>query len=201
MVVDPEAEFELLPVWAVNDWGAPMPQGAQHLASYSISFAPVANRVSPLASARGIAATPVNLASHLLTTRRRLEQRIDAIQQTGLMEHILYCDLCNEWPLRMWCPYFYGQDVDAAAAGGQGQALWSDEHSMNWLRATADITAAHPDLSVTTSLHLGRNEEQILAASEFCDFFEPHLWMANGDFYHRLGWTFSHKWDRSLNAR
>ena len=50
---------------------------------------------------------------------------LDAIQQAGLMEHILFCDLCNEWSLHIWCPFFYGKDKDAAAVAGQGQVHWS----------------------------------------------------------------------------
>jgi hypothetical protein len=45
-----------------------------------------------------------------------------------------------------------------------------------------------------TSIHpwVGDNDQKLPA---LCDFYEPHLWMSGGEFYHRLGWTFQHKWD------
>ena len=51
---------------------------------------------------------------------------------------------------------------------------------------------------MTTSLHPFYGlDEQFDQASQFCDFFEPHIWMAASDFYARVGWTFKHKWDNS----
>ena len=85
--------------------------------------------------------------------------------------------------------------MEAAAVMGAGQLQWYDDASMHWLRrATQSLRAAHPEISIATSVHpwVGDNDGKL---PEICDFYEPHIWMAGGEFYQRLGWTFQHKWD------
>ena len=151
IAVDPEAEFELLPVWGVNDWGAPMRCKVAHILRELLQFITACGE-------RGIA---VGLSSwfrrdtaeswrRLCTPKQHAAAWIvvlDAIQSAGLMEHILFCDLCNEWSLRVWSPFYYGKDMDAAAVTGDGQDHWSVERSMTWLQqATDQIRAVYPSV-------------------------------------------------------
>ena len=198
ILADPEAEFELIPVWGVNDWGSPMRCKVRRVLPELLQFIRACGQ-------RGIS---VGLSTwcrrdtteawrQLFSPERHAAAWIavlDGIRDAGLIEHIFYVDLCNEWPMQIWAPYFYGQDIDAAAASDYSPNTWFDERSLSWLRrATAVVRAAYPQLSVMTSIHPWGNDPAKIADS--CDFFEPHLWMANGDFYQRLGWTFNHKWD------
>ncbi|TVR44004.1 MAG: cellulase, partial [Planctomycetota bacterium] len=201
VLADPEGSHELLPVWAVNDWGAPMRCRVRRILPELIACIAACGE-------RGIA---VGLSSwfrrdtaeswRLLCTPQRLAAAwlavLDGIRDAGLLEHILYVDLCNEWPLPNWAPFLYGQD-EYDPQGKQIPSMdWQDARSLQWIAgASSVVRAAYPQLALTTSIHPWGADPA--PAAPHCDCFEPHLWIATGtDFYQRLGWTFQHKWDNS----
>ena len=189
------AEYELLPVWSVNDWGAPM--------RCRVRVLPALTEFIAACGARGIG---VGLSSWyrrdtgeswraLCTPERHAAswlKTLDAVREAGLMEHILYVDLCNEWPLRIWAPFYYGQDEEAAAAAGGDQHGWDHAKALAWMEeAMQCLRREYPELPLTFSTQMGGDWSQ----AAFCDFWDPHIWMAGGEFYHRLPYTFQHKFD------
>ena len=123
VLADGEAEYELLPVWSVCDWGVPMRCRVRAL--------PHLLEVIAARGRRGIAGglsswfrRDTTEAWRLLCTPGQHAAAwvavLDAIRDAGLVQYILYVDLCNEWPLRMWAPFVYGKDNDLEAIGATG---------------------------------------------------------------------------------
>jgi sugar phosphate isomerase/epimerase len=194
---DPAASHDLLPVWSVNDWGAPMRCRVQVMPALTDFIAACARRgIKVLLSSWFRRDTHeswrmlFNPAQHALAWNRTL----DLIEAAGLMDTILAVDICNEWPLPIWAPYVYGEDEDSAACTGPKSWTWDDPRALAWANETMDrIRQVRPELPLTFSTQMGGD----WGSAKACDFWEPHIWMAGGEFYQRLQWTFAHKFDYS----
>jgi hypothetical protein len=194
-----EPEWELIPVWSVNGWGAPMRCRVQVLPAL-LDFVEACAKRDIMVGLSSWFRRDTSEAWRLLSSPQRHADAwiatLSALGDAGLLDHILYVDLCNEWPTRIWAPFFSGQDIDAEAADGGGQANWYSDHSLDWLkRAATRIRAAYPELPLTVSVMPWQDKRA--DRLDFVDFYEPHLWMSGGEFYHRVGYTFQHFFDNS----
>ena len=182
---DPQRSWELVPCWSVHAWGAPSPTRVQ--------IQPHLNHFIELAGQRGIRVALSSWFREDATDQRKLiptPQRhaeiwtavLDQINDAGLLHNILFVDLCNEWPLPQWAPFFHGPP--------QGEA-WALEPSIHWMQtAIASVQRRFPNLPCCFSFT--GNFRQIPAADlPFMDLLEPHIWMATcSDFYQRIGYSF-----------
>jgi hypothetical protein len=102
-----------------------------------------------------------------------------SIEAKGLLQHVLYVDLCNEWPLDVWAP-FYPKGVKRASAEGA-----------RWMREPIEaLRRQFPQLdytfSFTSEYESWRDED-----NSMLDFLELHLWMTHfSDFYKRVGYNY-----------
>jgi len=201
---DPEATYELIPVWSVHSWGAPMRCEVQVFPALLEFMAKCRDRDIKVGLSSWYRRDTGESWKELFSGSRHAKswiKTLDLIRDAGLMDAVLYLDLCNEWPLNMWAPFLTGKDHNVAAVQGEaykpgnGGVNWWDDVSLNWLRdATAQVRDVYPDLPITTSVHPGIPDASPL---EFCDLLEPHIWMSGGEFYHRVGYSFQHKFDYS----
>jgi hypothetical protein len=113
------------------------------------------------------------------TARRHGEiwrRTLELIEGAGLLDQILYVDLCNEWPLKVWAPFFNN--------GKAGEDAWSAEASTAWMRESiALLKEAYSRMdfcfSFTTDLENWQGKDV-----SFLDLLEPHIWMVQkGDFF------------------
>jgi Sugar-binding cellulase-like len=175
--VDPSKSFDLIPVWDQHDWGSPT--------AVTVQVQPALNEFIRLAGERGVA---VSLSSWFRrdTTDARLLLRTPAdlarawnvtlrgIEAAGLLEHIWFVDLCNEWANPTWAPYLYDWSDDAKPESllrtGEVVRAWTAE-------ALAGVRAEFPGLPLCFSFsdQLASWREQDV--SDF-DLIEPHVWMA-----------------------
>lgn len=193
-----EAEYELLPVWSVNDWGAPMRCRIRVMPALTEFIAACGERGIKVGLSTWCRRDTSEAWRLLCTPEQHAEawlRTLALIGEADLLKHLLYLDFCNEWPMRVWAPFLYGRDGRAVAAPGGGDFQWSDGPSIQWMRASCErVRAEYPELPLTYSIHPWGGE---LVQMDFLDFYEPHLWMAPGDFYDRVNWTFQHKFDNS----
>jgi hypothetical protein len=175
VATDPSKEWTLIPVWSVEDWGSP--------ASNKIVIQPALNQFIAKCKERGI---KVGLSSWFrqdaddvrmkITTPEIMAEQwiktLEGIADDGLLDAILYVDLCNEWPGLFWAPYFKNTPPDLTWGG------WYTEPSLLWMKKSVEmVREAFPDTPLTYSFDA--NEEQLRAKDvSFLDFLEPHLWMA-----------------------
>lgn len=187
VAADPGREWELLPCWDQQVWGSP--------ALNRVVVQPHLNQFIEKCAERGL---KVGLSTWFREDRDDLRRNIptpealggiwkatlDTIAEAGLIDHILYVDLCNEFPLSVWALFFN--------APGQPQEM--PRHSPEcerWMRdSIAVVRAAYPQLdycfSFTTEYDTWREQNV-----SYFDLLELHLWMAQAsDFYERVGYHY-----------
>jgi hypothetical protein len=180
--LDPRREWDILPCWNQQDWGAP--------ALVRVQVQPALNQFIRACAAREI---KVGLSTWFredrannriaLTTPERLgrawAKTLDTIAADGLLEHLLYVDLCNEFPLDVWAPFFPARTARHSPEG------------VRWMRdAIAVVRAAHPGIPLTFSF---TSEYDTWAQEDVSmhDFLELHCWMTHWtDFYEKVGYHY-----------
>ncbi len=177
----PDREWELLPEWSVQVWGAP--------ARCRVRVQPHLNAFIAKCAERGLA---VGLSTWFRQDLDNTRMNIHTPQDLGevwkqalgtidakLRENILYVDLCNEFPLQVWAPFLRG-DVRRETPEGT-----------RWMRdAIAVVRPAYPEFDYTFSFtsELDTWKRQDVS---FLDFLEPHLWMTSfSDFYKQVGYNY-----------
>jgi hypothetical protein len=180
--VDPGREWELLPCWNQQDWGAP--------ALVRVQVQPALNQFIRACATRGLR---VGLSTWFREDRANSRMRLrspdllgtawkrtlDTVAADGLLEHLLYVDLCNEFPLDVWAPFFPAGTPRRSPEG------------LRWMRdAIAVVRAAHPGIPVTfsfTSEYDTWRQEDV----SMHDFLELHCWMTHWtDFYTQIGYNY-----------
>jgi hypothetical protein len=187
LAVDTDAEWELTPWWDCHDWGNPLPVRAR-------PWPALADFVGRCRS-RGIA---VGLSTWFQgdTTEARLRlqspadhaavwaRTLDLLEGQGLLDGLLYVDMCNEWPHPNWARFFKDQPAGAVYDD------WSTEPAMAWMRAA--VEALRPNsrgLPLTFSML--PNKRWARRDLDFLDFLAPHIWMAQAsDYYERFGYDY-----------
>lgn len=185
---DPSREWLLLPVWYANDWGSPY--------KIRVQLAPALTDFIALCRRKGVKValsswfredadnvrmgldTPENMARCWLDTLRMIDE-------AGLMDTILYVDLCNEFPGDFWAPYFRNDPP------WMTWSCWHTEAAMTYMRTALELVrSAWPRLPLCFSFD-GDNTHHYREQDLSCfDLAEHHIWMTklNGQqFYQEVG--------------
>lgn len=108
------------------------------------------------------------------------------VRDAGLMDAILYVDLCNEFPNAKWAPYLYGTDQALPE-------LLTTPRIRKWMAESIELLRAEfPDLDYTFS----QSDQFRLWFDQdvsMLDFLEPHIWMNNpscSSFNAEIGYSF-----------
>ena len=124
---------------------------------------------------------------------------LDAIKAAGLIDALLYVDMCNEWPLDVWAPFF---------TPNTDQGSWQAEPSRDYMqRATTALRAHYPDLPLVFSATWGEVEQYLDYDLPYLDLFEQHIWAVgqnDGEFYKLVDYNyerFSSKGYRNLSLK
>jgi hypothetical protein len=108
------------------------------------------------------------------------------IKAAGLMDSILYVDLCNEWPLDAWCPWF--------TAVPKGTDVWKSPASLVYLnKALSIVHKEFLDLPLCFSFFNDRVEDYLDQPMSEFDLFEHHIWMVqqnDTEFYKAFGYEY-----------
>ena len=174
--VNPTKEWVLDEVWNQQDWGSPD--------RIKVQVQPALNEFIRKCGERDIRVglsswyrTDTTHQEMTVTTPEIMAQRwintLKTIDDAGLLDNILYVDLCNEWPGNIWAPFFNA--LYPKVYWGQ----WDAPESMEWMqKAIALVRDAYPDLPLvfsTDSQDLWRFDNDL----SYFDLVEHHIWMAN----------------------
>jgi hypothetical protein len=181
LAIAPNREWELLPQWNTQDWGAP--------ARCRVRVQPGLNEFIAKCARRGIS---VGLSTWFRQDIDNMRMKIHTPQALGevwkraleeidpsLYPNILYVDLCNEYPLDVWAPWLRKPTKRNSPEGTR------------WMRdSIAVVREAFPQFdytfSFTTEYETWREQDV-----RFLDFLEPHLWMTHfSDFYKQVGYNY-----------
>lgn len=174
--VDPQREWVLDEVWNQQDWGSPD--------RIKVQVQPALNEFIRKCGERDVKVglsswyrTDTTHQEMTITTPEIMAQRwintLKTIEDAGLLDNILYVDLCNEWPGDIWAPFFH--ELYPKVYWGQ----WDAPESMEWMqKAIALVREAYPDMPLvfsTDSQDLWRFKNDL----SYFDLVEHHIWMAN----------------------
>ncbi|GFZ30812.1 hypothetical protein CSC2_13380 [Clostridium zeae] len=108
---------------------------------------------------------------------------LDYIKEWGLIDNILYVDLCNEFPLTCWAPFLEG-------VYGKDQFVRDSEEISNWMKESIKyLRQYYTDIPLCYSFVIPytNSEEDV----SYMDLIEPHIWMAqSSDFYEVVGYNY-----------
>ena len=181
VAVAPDREWEILPVWNQQDWGAP--------ALCRVKVQPSLNEFLGKCADRGV---HVGLSTWFREDRDNSRMLIKSPQDLGavwvktlqtvdrrLRANLLYVDLCNEFPLDLFAPFL-----------PKGMLRHSPEGA-RWMReAVAVVRSAFPDLDYTVSFTTEYETWEKQDVS-MLDFLELHCWMTHwNDFYKQVGYNY-----------
>lgn len=180
------ARATLEPVWTVHEWGSPVPVEVAPMPALAEFIAECGQRRIQVglstwfrkdgADSRLRIRSPADHAAVWLRT-------VGELRRAGVMEHVCYVDLCNEFPGEHWAPFF-DNSPDSSWNG-------MTEKSLAWMEAAvAAFRAQEPDLPVTVSV-VGF-DAKVRERWRFLDFLEPHIWMTqSSDFLERIGGNYN----------
>lgn len=186
LVTDEASSHTLIPVWDQHEWGATRPITV----SVKDSLAGFVERARAHGVAVGLSSwfrRDVTERRMAITSPRLLGEwwarTLGFLDEAGVLDNILYVDLCNEWPLSVWAPFLYG-DVEGGKAA---ELAATDPVNQEWMTgATAVVRESYPGLPLTFSGWYEPGEDV-----SALDFLEPHIWMTDdgpGQFYTCLGY-------------
>ncbi len=122
--------------------------------------------------------TPYDQAQQWAKTLRHIEQ-------AGLLDSILYVDLCNEFPWPKWAPFLYARPDDT-------EASLDSPRLGAWMNAAiASLKVDYPLLDYTFSFYSQSDLWDKADVSSF-GLIEPHIWMAasgTSDYHARIGYS------------
>ncbi|MBL0915904.1 MAG: cellulase, partial [Sphingopyxis sp.] len=117
-------------------------------------------------NARMRLADPEQMASAWIAT-------LDTLGRAGLLDSILYVDLCNEWPANLWAPF---------VTPPQAWGAWPTPVAQTWINRALDLVrTAYPDLPLCFSTE--RNDVSAYLTNDVkrLDLIEQHIWMIDQD--------------------
>lgn len=188
---NPDKEYTLLPVWDTQDWGSP--------ALNKVIIQPSLNQFIAKCKARGIRVglsswyrqdtdkillnitSPQKMADNWIATLRTIEA-------AGLLDAILYVDLCNEWPGDLWAPFFKNNPA------WKTWGYWYLSNSTAFMQESiARVRAAFPRIPLCYSFTGGDPALYSQYDLSYFDLLEHHIWMAqqnSDEFYKEVGYKY-----------
>ena len=187
LATDPRRTWTLLPEWNTQDWGSPdvnrivlMPALTDFIAKCGRCGIKVGLSTwyrQDQDNTRMAVTGPEIMAAQWIKT-------LDTIREAGLLDTILYVDLCNEWPGQDWAPF-----VTPRMTYGD----WQKPQSLAWMhKAIALVREKYPNLPLQFSFAGDPAPATKQDLSGF-DLLDTHVWMTqqnNGEFYKLTGYNY-----------
>jgi hypothetical protein len=188
---DENKEWLLVPTWNQQVWGAaanvkvkPWPALAEFIevcAEKDIKVALSSWFRKDEHDIRLNISTPQSMANLWMAV-------LDRLDAAGLMDSILYVDLCNEFPLKPWMPAFRHN----VATDAETWHWWSDTSGAFMKASIAPLREKYPGLPFNYSFAMAGPLDNGFDAS-YHDLIDIHIWMAssnNHEFYRRVGYGY-----------
>lgn len=184
----PGKSWLLKPIWDTQDWGAPALVRVRVLPELHDFIARCRDRGIKVGLSTWFREDEEDVRAKIAGPERMAEiwvATLNGIRRAGLLDAILYVDLCNEWPGPLWAP-FVQPPLDWGA--------WPDPRAMHWMRiAISAIRAEFPDVPMLFSTSGSKAEDYTRNDIGFVDAIEHHMWMAsenNDEFNNRIGYKY-----------
>lgn len=191
---DRNKEWTLKPVWYSNDWGSPYINKVTLYPAFPDFLRKCRERKIKVGLSSWYREDVDNVRMEITSPEKMADNWIavlDLIQKEGLLDTILYVDLCNEWPGDIWAPYFKNEE-------GSAWGYWFTDTSMAYMkRAIECVREKYDDIPLCFSLDNDYFEHYRNRDLSFFDFVEHHIWMTslnNSEFYNLIGKEADGRW-------
>ena len=188
LAADPHKTWTLKPEWNTQDWGSPDVNRIVLLPALFDFIGKCRDRGIMVglstwyreddANTRMSITGPEVMAANWIKT-------LDLIAQAGLVDSILYTDLCNEWPGVDWAPF-----VKPHMTYGD----WDKPESLAYMhKAIMLVRAKYPQMPLLFSCATDEPEGYIKQDVSDFDLLDPHIWMVQqhgGEFYKLTGYNY-----------
>jgi len=185
---DCEKTWTLNPVWYSNDWGSPYINKVTLMPDLLDFIRKCGQRKIKVGLSSWFREDVDNIRMKIDSPQKMAEIWISTLQKIdreGLLEHILYVDLCNEWPGDIWAPYFINDPKDKT------WGYWHTDKSMEYMKESVNIVKReYPVIPVCYSFdgldYAMYNNKNL----DFFDLIEHHMWavkLNNNEFYELVG--------------
>jgi hypothetical protein len=190
---DPTREYTLLPVWNTQIWGSPDINKVVIQPSLNTFISKCKDRDIKVGLSCWYRQDTEMVLMKIDRPEKMAEnwiKTLDSIAKDGLIENILYVDLCNEWPGDIWCPYFKNDPPEKT------WGYWYTKKSMEYMKTSIELVKnAYPSLPCCYSFTGGDPKLYVEMPLPFFDLLEHHVWMSqlNGGEYDK---AMGYKYDR-----
>ncbi len=178
-----EKEWVLLPVWSAHDWGSPYKNRIRLLPAFSEFLLECRKRKIKVALSSWYREDEEQVRMRITSPERMAENWCAVLRwldREGLLDTVLYVDLCNEWPGDFWAPYFKNEPP------WMTWSAWHTKRSMEYMRCAIEILRREfPAVPFCFSFDGGDVSHYHDRDLSFFDLAEHHIWMArlNGGEY------------------
>ncbi len=187
---DPYKTWELLPAWNQTSWGAQSRTWVTVLPDLLEFIAAAKERGIGVALSSWYREDTTNAQMKIRTSQDQARiwiETLSHIEKAGLLDAILFVDLCNEFPGNPWSSYLYeNHETDEMASRAEPKIIaWINE-SLSLARQ------AYPDIDFTYSFSREYDNWREQDVSQF-DLLEPHVWMSHpetSNFQEIIGYHF-----------
>lgn len=187
VATDPHKKWMLKEVWNQQVWGSPDLNEVQVQPYLNEFLSECKDRDikvglsswyrQDIENTRMKITTPGKMADCWIATLRSIE--VD-----GLLDTVLYVDLCNEWPGNLWAPFF------SSLYPHIGWGEWYKEESLQWMKETLKkVREKYPDIPFLFSFDHGDVRKYEEVDTSFLDLYEHHIWMVHqnkSEFYKQV---------------
>lgn len=189
VATDSQKEWTLLPVWSVQDWGSPALNRVRVLPALHEFVAKCRSRKIKAGLSTWYREDTDQVRMKITSPELMAEQwniTLAGLKRAGLLDSILYVDLCNEWPGELWCPFFHNNPPELTWGG------WHTETSMRWMKKACELVRKeHPELPISFSFEPKDRAKLAGKDLKFLDFADPHLWLSqanDNEFCNQIGY-------------
>ena len=182
-----EKEWILNEVWSIQNWGSPDITKIKIQPNLTLFISKCREYGIKVGLSSWFRKDSCNTRMKITSAEKHAEiwvKTLQTIEREGLLDTILYVDLCNEWPGDLWAPYFKNDPAHLT------WGFWHTNTSMKWMKTSIGIVRKeYPQLPFTFSfdnLDVEKYAERDLSCF---DFAEHHIWMVkenNDEFYREI---------------
>jgi hypothetical protein len=188
---NPTKEYTLLPVWDTQDWGSPDIIKVKVQPNLNIFISKCRDRDIKVGLSCWYREDTDKILMKISSPEKMAEnwiKTLDSIAKDGLIDNIMFVDLCNEWPGDAWCPFFVNDPPEKT------WGYWYTDKSMDFMKTSIELVKkAYPELPYCYSYTNGDPKKYLEVPLPFFDLLEHHVWMAqlNGDeYYQEVGYKY-----------
>ncbi|MCK5908185.1 MAG: hypothetical protein KAG37_11355 [Flavobacteriales bacterium] len=188
---DAEKEWTLLPHWHVQNWGSQSVNKVQIQPNLNKFIAKCKERDIKVGLSTWYRKDEDDVRMKINSAKIMAEQwvkTVQSIEKEGLLDAILFVDLCNEWPGDAWAPFFTNDPPE------QTWGAWHTDVSMQWMNTSIGLVRKEfPKIPLCYSFDANKPKKLLEKDLKFVDFLEPHIWMVQenkAEFYNKVGYKY-----------